>query len=1118
MDYKTLYKQKYNYPNINDNEFQSKLYKKKEFFNYRIKHKPEFFDENLKMDSDAYNKLKTYRMQKCRGKLQLTNHQYMLTNFLNPDTPYKGLLLFHGLGTGKTCAAISIAEKFKKQILKYNTKVYILVPGPVLKESWRNEILKCGGSSYVQNKQIQDINFIQQKINEIYKIMSYKSFYKRVLGEKIKFKNINNKIKFQKTSTGDYLRNESIDKIENLNNSLLIIDEAHNITGNNFTDAIKKIINKSTNLKILLLTATPMKNTADDIIDLLSILKPDEIIQRNKIFNNNQNHLLNFNKNGIEYLKKYSKGCISYVKGGNKYIFAERNDLGIVLPSLKFTKVIPCLMKQAQKKLYVEVINNYNDSLEKASSDVCNFIFPLLSNGIDKQIIMTYGKKGKLQLIQQIIGNKPLINKILNNYLNTTEFDENLIYLNKDKKSITGNFLKSEYLKTFSTKFYKALKNINNLVYGKNEPTPAFIYSNLVSIGINMFKQVLLQNGYLEFNETVQKTANMITNNTRCYYCGESYDKHGNNNLIIIKNKSSIKKSKLTDIKVPEHDFSPASFILITGTNTENINDLLDSSKTENNENDRKIIDTVFNDFNNYQGKYIKFILGSRVISEGYNLKNIGEVHILDVYYNFARVDQVTGRAIRTCSHFDTMTEQNPFPKVNVYKYCIYDKNEILPSSEELLYQKAEKKHILIKRVERILKENAIDCLLNKIGNDDLFETNKYKDCYELKYGENYEKQIIDTKNVCPATCDYMNCEYKCNNTIPDNLDLDVSTFTNDMIFYEINRCKNIIKNMYLLKYVYILNEIVEFVKTEYKDMVLEDLFDIYYVYKALDELIPITENEFNNFNDIVVDKFNKTGYIIYVNKFYIFQAFGENENLPMYYRENHNFVFSNNISLFDYINNNYDLSIYETNSVKKLEYDFNNTTMYYSKRTENNIVGIIDKEPDKKKVKQFDELDDIFKIRNKIDIKTDLKRMSGLQTYNGTVCFNSYKYSELINKLNELNIKYNVNKKYSRHEICKMVKNKLLELEKYSTNNITYIIIPANHPIYPFPYNIKDRCDFIANKITTTYKNVIINIKKMKKKYEIIVNSNESIIKNPSLIQELKFIKIGADWKLIIS
>ena len=44
---------------------------------------------------------------------------------------------------------------------------------------------------------------------------------------------------------------------------------------------------------------------------------------------------------------------------------------------------------------------------------------------------------------------------------------------------------------------------------------------------------------------------------------------------------------------------------------------------------------------------------------------------------------------------------------------------------------------------------------------------------------------------------------------------------------------------------------------------------------------MPQTENEFNNFNDIMFDKFNRSGYLKQYNQYYLFQLFNENENLP---------------------------------------------------------------------------------------------------------------------------------------------------------------------------------------------------------------------------------------------
>ena len=57
--------------------------------------------------------------------------------------------------------------------------------------------------------------------NSYYKLLSYKGFHKRVLGEKVSF-----------SEKGKVEREFSIDKIESLDNTVLIIDEAHNITKN----------------------------------------------------------------------------------------------------------------------------------------------------------------------------------------------------------------------------------------------------------------------------------------------------------------------------------------------------------------------------------------------------------------------------------------------------------------------------------------------------------------------------------------------------------------------------------------------------------------------------------------------------------------------------------------------------------------------------------------------------------------------------------------------------------------------------------------------------------------------------------------------------------------------
>ena len=46
-------------------------------------------------------------------------HQQIVRDYINIYTPYRGLLLYHGLGAGKTCNSIGIAEGMKNNNQKY---------------------------------------------------------------------------------------------------------------------------------------------------------------------------------------------------------------------------------------------------------------------------------------------------------------------------------------------------------------------------------------------------------------------------------------------------------------------------------------------------------------------------------------------------------------------------------------------------------------------------------------------------------------------------------------------------------------------------------------------------------------------------------------------------------------------------------------------------------------------------------------------------------------------------------------------------------------------------------------------------------------------------------------
>ena len=81
-----------------------------------------------------------------KNDFDLLTHQKIVRDYLNLYTPYRGLLLYHGLGSGKTCTSIAIAEGMKS-----NKQIFVLTPA-ALKMNFFSEMKKCGDELYKMNK------------------------------------------------------------------------------------------------------------------------------------------------------------------------------------------------------------------------------------------------------------------------------------------------------------------------------------------------------------------------------------------------------------------------------------------------------------------------------------------------------------------------------------------------------------------------------------------------------------------------------------------------------------------------------------------------------------------------------------------------------------------------------------------------------------------------------------------------------------------------------------------------------------------------------------------------------------------------------------------------------
>jgi hypothetical protein len=76
----------------------------------------------------------------------LLTHQQIVRDYINLYTPYRGLLLYHGLGSGKTCTSIAIAEGMK------NAKKVIIMTPASLRANYIEELKKCGDLLYKRNQ------------------------------------------------------------------------------------------------------------------------------------------------------------------------------------------------------------------------------------------------------------------------------------------------------------------------------------------------------------------------------------------------------------------------------------------------------------------------------------------------------------------------------------------------------------------------------------------------------------------------------------------------------------------------------------------------------------------------------------------------------------------------------------------------------------------------------------------------------------------------------------------------------------------------------------------------------------------------------------------------------
>ena len=120
---------KYLYPSLDDSEFNIKIATRKEFSD--TKYVGKRLDKEIEEVSDEI----------CNAEFELAPHQMFVRNFMSFQTPYNGLLLYHGLGSGKTCSAISVAEEMRDYMKQVGiSKRIIVVASPNVQSNFKKQL------------------------------------------------------------------------------------------------------------------------------------------------------------------------------------------------------------------------------------------------------------------------------------------------------------------------------------------------------------------------------------------------------------------------------------------------------------------------------------------------------------------------------------------------------------------------------------------------------------------------------------------------------------------------------------------------------------------------------------------------------------------------------------------------------------------------------------------------------------------------------------------------------------------------------------------------------------------------------------------------------------------